>query len=55
MFVSTFVELFHAGRLILNATSGTHIYFDKETNVRRGPLLQVSSMVIVYAFIHILM
>ncbi|KAH0859234.1 hypothetical protein HID58_087495 [Brassica napus] len=31
-----------SGRLFLNATSGTHIYFDKETNVRRGPLLQVN-------------
>uniref|UniRef100_A0A0D3DN86 Uncharacterized protein n=1 Tax=Brassica oleracea var. oleracea TaxID=109376 RepID=A0A0D3DN86_BRAOL len=30
----------YQGRLFLNATSGTHIYFDKETNVRRDTGLQ---------------
>lgn len=41
-FVNTFIKRCHAGRLFLNATSGTHIYFDKETNV--GLLLQVGNM-----------
>ena len=30
--LETHIELFSAGRLFLNATSGTHVFFDKATD-----------------------